>query len=347
MDLNPWEHERDNTIPANNLIGGRRYPFRWTGDIGRGYRELRWQIEAITNTHGAMKGISHLVADTYAKDAKLYARWNQFVDFLPISRSHTMKPWEFGDATEAGIRRHRELRYRLLPYIYSTAHRSYATGMPMVRPMLLGFPDDVGCNRDQWPSQYMFGDSLLVAPVYADLSSMEIYLPEGDAWIDYWSEESFAGGTVIDYDTSDASVLPLFVRAGAILPQQEDALWIDPSVVSPLVLDVYPAGTSALTLFEDDGVSMRYQEGAIASTRIESERVSDELTLVTVGASQGSYSGKPTVRDYVLRIHGGLRPVAVTMNRSELPSIFDASSRLVEVRFRAATAATAIIRIEY
>lgn len=350
MALNPFEHDRDNTIPANNLIGSRRYPFRWTGDIDRTYREMKWQVRAITNTHGSMKGISHLVADTYAKDAKLYARWNQFVDFLPVTRSHTMKPWEFGEATEAGIRRHRELRYRLLPYIYATAHQSYQTGMPMTRPMLLAFPDDQRCKRNQWPYQYMFGDSLLVAPVYADLASIEIYLPEGNEWVDYWSEETYEGGRVIDYDTSvDAGhtgVLPLFVKAGAILPMQEDALWIDPSkVTDPLVLDVYPSGISSFTLYEDDGVSTRYQSGAIATTRIESREGPRALEVV-LGASEGDYAGKPAERGYLMRIHGVERlPDTVTRDAVSAPFDYDHAARILGIRFRADTSSETTIDV--
>lgn len=349
MDLNPFEHDRDNTIPANNLIGSRRYPFRWTGDIGRTYREMKWQVGAITNTHGSMKSISHLVADTYAKDAKLYARWNQFVDFLPVTRSHTMKPWEFGEETEENIRRHRELRYRLIPYIYTTAHESYQTGMPMTRPMLLAFSDDQRCERNQWPYQYMFGDSLLVAPVYADLASMEIYLPEGSEWIDYWSEETYEGGQVIDYETSntgDTGVLPLFVRAGAILPMQEDVLWIDPSKpTDPLVLDIYPSGTSSFTLYEDDGVSTRYQSGAFTTTPIESREGARALEVV-LGASEGVYAGKPAERGYLMRIHGIERsPDAVTRDSMSVPIDYDRDARVLSIRFRAETSSVTTIAV--
>ena len=94
MDLNPYELERDNTIPANDLIGSRRYPFRWTEDISNTYRELKWHINAITNTHGSMKGVDYITADCFGKNWKVQARWNQFIDFNTVSRSHTSKPWE-------------------------------------------------------------------------------------------------------------------------------------------------------------------------------------------------------------------------------------------------------------
>ena len=116
---------------------------------------------------------------------------------------------------ENSIRKYLKLRYRLLPYIYSLAYDHYLTGMPMARPMDLAFPTDAGCREDHWPYQYMFGESLLVAPVYADLNSMEIYLPKGSEWIDYWNHRVYPGGSLIDYDTSDPEKLPLLSAPAA------------------------------------------------------------------------------------------------------------------------------------
>ncbi|MCB0731226.1 MAG: hypothetical protein KDC88_09345, partial [Ignavibacteriae bacterium] len=191
MEQNPWEYDRDNTLATNALIGTRRYPFRWTGDIDNTFSEMKWQIEAITNSQGSMKAVSYITNDCFSKDWKVAARWNQFIDFNSISRSHTTKPWEqskgFKELTEImnfrnnlngshiseeiitlsdkekleivenSIRKYRKLRYRLLPYIYSTAFENYLSGMPICRPMLLEFPEDYRCKQNQFPYQYMFG----------------------------------------------------------------------------------------------------------------------------------------------------------------------------------------------
>jgi alpha-glucosidase len=269
VEVDPWELQRDDRAPSNSLLASRRYPFRWTGDAHTTWSELRWHIDAITNTFGAMAGISYVTADAYASDWKQQARWNQFLAFSPIVRSHTMKPWDvkldveslkrimaFGDkrtnasvvdapgpfdpeieaaarksgmaipTAESSIRDNLALRYRLLPYIYSEAYRHYSTGFPIVRPMVLSFPDDLHFRFNRWPYQYMFGDAFLVAPVYADLNTMEIYLPEGTDWVDYWNKKSYKGGQTIVYDTSDVAKLPLFVKQGSVIPMRPSSEWI-------------------------------------------------------------------------------------------------------------------------
>ncbi len=345
MELNPYELKRDNTIPANNLIGTRRYPFRWTGDIDNTYREFKWQVNAITNSHGSMKGVSYITADCFAKNWKLQARWNQFIDFNPVSRSHTFKPWQqimdFSElarimdfreegikdiqderqmtmnvfrtltdekkallpTAENSIRKHRKLRYRLLPYIYSTAYVNYLTGFPICRPMLLAFPHDLHCDRDQWPFQYMFGENFLVAPVYADLNSMEIYLPEGHDWIDYWDKTVYKGGQVIDYNTSDVEKLPLFVRSGAIIPMRKDQNWIEKGETwDPVILDIYPFRASEFTLYEDDKFTTAYQQGEFSKTAIECHDDSSKI-VISINKAAGEYKGKPGHRAWILQIN--------------------------------------------
>lgn len=344
MDLNPWELERDNSIPANDLIGSRRYPFRWTEDVSNTWRELKWHINAITNTHGSMKGVNYITADCFGKNWKVQARWNQFIDFNSVSRSHTSKPWEsntdFGalaeimdyrsnqsemsdaaedidivnhgeseaglpaeQTAESSIRIHRKLRYRILPYIYATAFVNYLTGFPISRPLLLAFPNDLHCNRDQWPFQYMFGENFLVAPVYADFNSMEIYLPEGSTWIDYWDKTCYKGGQVIDYSTSDMDKLPLFIRSGAIIPMRGEKNWIETGDVwDPLIIDIYPEGSSSFSLFEDDKRTTNYQVGEFSKTPIICIHDSSK-TEIRIDEASGDYNGKPENRNIILRVN--------------------------------------------
>jgi alpha-glucosidase len=344
MDLNPYEPERDNNVPANDLIGSRRYPFRWTEDISNTYRELKWHINAITNTHGSMKGVDYITADCFGKNWKVQARWNQFIDFNTVSRSHTSKPWEIitdfgalaeimdfrnktssdsvhspekveslpgtnnqnmntGESAEKSIRIHRKLRYSLIPYIYSTAFVNYLTGFPISRPLLLAFPDDLHCNRDQWPLQYMFGDNLMVVPVYADFNSMEIYLPEGTEWIDYWDKTVYKGGQVIDYNTSNINKLPVFVRSGAIIPMRKEQNWLDTGEIwDPLTLDIYPDRASEFVLYEDDKRTTYYQRGEYSKTSLSC--FTDSLkTEILIGEAAGDYNGKPESRNIILRIN--------------------------------------------
>ncbi len=344
VEVDPWELERDDRAPSNSLLGSRRYPFRWTGDAHTTWSELRWHIDAITNTFGSMAGFSYVTADGYAADWKQQARWNQFLSFSPVARSHTMKPWDqrlevqwlapimaFGEkrdeaarqaesgkadgtqlnsakttkTAEDSIRKYLTLRYRLLPYLYSESYRHYRTGFPIARPMVLAFPNNLHVKFNRWPYQYMFGPALLVAPVWADLNTMEIYLPEGYTWVDYWTKTAYAGGQTIVYDTSDAEKLPLFVKSGSIIPMRSDAEWIDPSVPdNPLILDVYPSGeAAAFELYEDDGASTLYQAGQFANTNFTAQINKAGNVKVSLGPTVGNYRGKPDSRTILLEIN--------------------------------------------
>ncbi len=408
MLFNYWDADgRDNTIAANNLIGSRRYPFRWTGDTENTYAELRYHINAITNTHGSMKGVSYLTCDDFGKDWRVHARFNQFLDFLAVSRTHAYRPWQFiisneewdellkeegygsvqdyippsnhtsqnprqqlnvgyesvqdyipspDDAShnpqrplntvkreimekltdegtcriktaENSIRKHRKLRYRLLPYIYSTAYVNYFTGMPICRPMLLAFPEDSRCKQDQFPYQYMFGESILVAPVYGDLNTMEIYLPKGCNWVDYWDKKIYTGGQVLTYKTTDTEKLPLFVRSGAIIPMRKEQNWIEVGEIwDPLTLDIYPDTTSSFALYEDDGRTTYYQDGQFAKTVIDCSKTLSEISIV-INKAEGDYNGKPNDRNFLLHLNMVEKPPkTISLNAEKIREVHDINS---------------------
>lgn len=398
MWIDPFSFDRDDTIPTNSMIGSRRYPFRWTGDTGMTWAEFRYQISAITGNYGAMDGVTYITADGFANLWQERARWNQFLDFLPVARSHTVKPWDARlDApflaelmdrrehqplssqgaklepegpsqqpnsltAESSVRKHLQLRYRLLPYLYSYAHINYSTGMPIVRPMSLAFPDDPYCKFNRWPYQFMFGSSLLIAPVYGDFETMEINLPQGSEWIDYWSKKSYPGGSVVEYDTHDPETLPIFVRAGSIIPMRQDADWIDPGVPDdPLTLDVYPSTRpSTFLLYEDDGVSTLYQTGQFSTTVFAVQREPMGNITISLGPSQGEYLGKPRSRTYIVDVNLiGEAPRAVIRGGQPMPQreslvrlanesqgwVFDSQGQKVRVKFSQTAAGSSTVVI--
>ncbi|AYB31913.1 DUF5110 domain-containing protein [Chryseolinea soli] len=332
--LNPWDF-RYSVAPTENMIGARRYPFHWTEDASSSWNELRFQLKATNNTFGPLSGYTYLSSDGVAASWRAQARWNQFTALSAVARSHNPKPWS-GDidvldftnkiritgrdtitgvkkieetqtqTAETSIRKYLQLRYRLLPYIYSYAHITYQTGMPIVRPMLLAFPDDYICSSDAWPYQYMLGNELLVAPVYGDFKTMEIYLPQGHDWIDYNTREIFRNGGIITYNVEDINTLPLFIRSGAIIPTRQATEWIDPSVPDQLAFEIFPVDTlSSFMLYEDDGVSTKYQQGEVGKTMITCERnKTDKRITVKIGALQGHYTGSSAERSYSITLQG-------------------------------------------
>lgn len=376
VEEDPWGMERDDRIPESSLLASRRYPFRWTGDAHTTWSELQWHINAISNTYGPMSGVDYITADAYAADWKQQARWNQFLAFTPVARSHTMKPWDrkldvqwltsimaFGEKRTAGegqarpsdaeptdaltaensIRKTLDLRYRLLPYIYSLAYEQYRTGFPMLRPMVLAYPNDPYCKFDRERYEYMFGDAFLVAPVWADLNSMDVYLPKGFDWVDYWSKKVYAGGQTISYDTTDVDRFPLFVKVGSIVTMGPQLEWIDPGrPTDPLTLDIYPGKTATSTeLYEDDGVSTLYQAGQFSTTSIEAANQNGS-EKVTLHARTGHYTGQPDHRRVVVRLNGvASRPVEVLHDTRNVPEksaqaeswSYDASRQVVEFTF--------------
>lgn len=346
---NPWDNYFC-ALPMNQVIGSRRYPLDWTGDCSFSWQELAWQIRAITNTHGSMKGISYISSDAVGADWKIQARWNQFSDFSPISRSHNPKPWSGnidtsnfikkiritnrnriqpeeapgkpsvrnGQTAEDSIRKHRKLRYRFLPYLYSYAHRHYQTGMPVCRPMIMAFPEDHHVNGDQWPHQYLLGEWILVAPVTGDYRTMEIFFPGGTTWIDYWNKEIIQGGGILPYDVSDIGKLPLFIREGAILPKRQESGWIDPTVPDQLTFEIYPAKFSHFTLYEDDGITTGYQTGKYSTMKILCRKVPGEIQIDILPV-RGTYRNRPADRPYSLEVFWPeTAPRTVTLNRKRL-----------------------------
>jgi alpha-D-xyloside xylohydrolase len=250
----------------SGTAGSQRFPVCWSGDPASDFDSL-----AATVRGGLAAGMSGIALWSHdiggyrgTPDPELYVRWAQFGLFSSHSRMHgdsPREPWRFGEEALAVVRKYAALRYRL-PYIRSAALEAGLTGMPVLRALPLVFPDDP--NTAVWDHEYMFGPSFLVAPVIrrmADLArtggrrsgppSFPVYLPPGE-WIDYWTGRKHRGPAVVDR-TVPLAVLPLFVRAGAIVPMMKKALRIPEGPVDPLELDVYPSGSSAYTFFEDEG----------------------------------------------------------------------------------------------
>lgn len=314
-------------IPIKQRIGGRRTPFYWTGDMSvKTWTDLEYQVKAIVNEHGALKGVSYITNDCMRPGGQeLAVRSNQFLCFNSVTRSHNCKPWEspensdalgkimaiqkdnataetnqqndddllglnnIDEVQEKSIRKFLKLRYRLLPYIYTLAREAYDTGLPLTRPLMVEFEKDINCNLNQYPLEYAFGRNLLVCPVYSNSDKMNVYLPIGCDWVDFWTGEKLAEGKKISVDTNDLSKMPLFVRSGAILPMVEERNYIDGNSET-LYLNIYGDGADTFELYEDDGKSLGYQSGEYSFTKIISE-VNDTRISLSIEPRQGTYPG--------------------------------------------------------
>ncbi len=234
--------------------GSQRTPVYWSGDPAADFDSL-----ACTIRSGLCSGISGL--PFWSNDIggyrgmptpRLYVRWAQFGLFCSHSRMHgdsPREPWHFGAEATNIVRRYLRLRYRLFPYLYSAAQEAARTGMPVIRALALAFPDDPGGFREDL--EYMFGPWLLVAPIYDTGDRRRVYLPPGE-WVDYWTKSRFRGPAHIWVD-APLETLPLFVRAGAIIPMTSDDRRLVETPADPIILELYPAPQMRWTFLEDEG----------------------------------------------------------------------------------------------
>jgi alpha-glucosidase (family GH31 glycosyl hydrolase) len=275
---------------------------------------------------GDVDGIFGGSAQTQVRDIE----WKAFTPVWMIisgwsKQTNMMKqPWIFGEPYTTINRKYMTLKMRLTPYLYSYSREAYDTGVPTVRAMVLEFPDDAATWSKRTQYQFMSGEWLLVAPVYEDSAVRnDIYLPAGK-WIDYWDgREDNGPATVNGYETP-LDRIPLFLKAGAIIPMYPPMLHDREKPKDPVTLDVYPFGRTSFSLYEDDGVTQRYRNGAFARTLIEADAPksldeSGAQITVKVGAAKGSYAGMPAMRSYVVDVHVPGKPAGVKLGDRALP----------------------------
>ena len=235
---------------------------------------------------------------------ELLTRWMELGAFNPIYRNHGGKgtrfrePWVDGPEQEAIRRRYIETRYRLLPYIYTSIEETSRTGVPLMRPMFLEFPDqaDLALNDEE----FMFGSDLLVAPrVWDFVDKYSVSLPAGD-WYDYWNGKKIAGGQSLQVEPH-LDVLPVYVRAGSIIPQQAVVQNTGENPHGPLVLRVYPGPHCAGSLYADDGTTLAYQKGRGLHLDFSCEASRDHVN-VNVSEAKGPY--QPWFHELQLEIYG-------------------------------------------
>lgn len=309
-------------LHRNGYAGLQRFGWLWSGDIDSNWAALRAQIRNGVNV--GLTGIPYWGTDTGGFSPtreltpELYVRWFQFSAFCPLFRSHGRAwklrlPWGWNMGTpgplegaerlgpnwppeqelhnaqvEAICRKYLELRYRLLPYLYSSAAEAHASGLPLMRPVWLeDAADEEALRRDD---EYLFGDSFLVGPVVqAGAAQRAVYLPRGPWW-DYWSGEAVEGGKEVSRAV-DLETIPLYVKGGAVVPLGPVRRYAAEPVDEPLALRVYPGADGRFSLYEDDGESFRYRQGEF--TRIACEwRDRDRVLILRVDPSGRPATGR-------------------------------------------------------
>jgi len=278
----------------------------WSGDVDSTWEVLREQVAigqgvCLSGQQFWCTDIGGFFTDERFS-AELYVRWFQWGAFCPIFRTHGTRPdnepWSFGEQAESIIKEFINLRYQLMPYIYSCARKVTESGTPIMRAMCADFAkDDTACAQKD---QFMFGPALLVAPVLEENArTRKLYLPEG-IWYDFWTGEKYTGKRWIDV-LSPLSAIPLFAKAGSIIPMGPVLNYTDETPLDTIDLRVYAGSQGSFDLYEDDGKTYAYENGEYVKTALSV----DESGEVAFGEITGKKELIPDNRQYNIIVHDG------------------------------------------
>jgi alpha-D-xyloside xylohydrolase len=302
----------------------------WSGDVYSNFWALKRQIPAGLNF--SISGIPYWTTDIGGygypngntadpKYQEVFTRWFEYGTFCPIFRTHghrendTNELWAYGPAAPTLIK-FDKLRYRLLPYIYSLAWQVTKNDYTIMRPLVM----DWRTNRKVWDigDQFMFGPALLVNPVTeAGATSRSVYLPPAEGWYDFWTGERVAGDQTLQA-AAPVDRIPLYARAGSILPLGPESEYAGESKEAPIELRIYRGANGQFTLYEDQGDTYAYEHGAYATISLSWDEASATLTI---GARAGSYPGMPAQR--------GFRVMWVSPNHGAGPEVTAQADREV------------------
>ncbi|MDP4145293.1 MAG: glycoside hydrolase family 31 protein [Bacillota bacterium] len=304
-DTRVWSINRD------FYLGSQRYAYgMWSGDIPTGFYSMEAQRER-------MLSAINLAEPKWGMDTggfngnpnpENYARWIEFSAFTPIFRVHgnlddQRQPWVFGDTAEAAAKKAIQLRYKLIPYIYAYDRKAYETGVGLVKPLVFDYSEDKNVENDV--DAWMFGDYMLVSPVVQEgQTSKKIYLPKG-TWIDYFTGKTYEGGSTIDYTVNANTYddIPLFVKKGAIIPNQDSQNYVGEKPVTNVYVDIFPdKEKTSFNYYDDDGKTYQYEKGVYFKQNIDAQDKGNGQVNINLSAKTGSYT--PETKYFILKVHG-------------------------------------------
>ncbi|MDB5326404.1 MAG: yicI 2 [Phycisphaerales bacterium] len=264
----------------------------WTGDIHPNWAALRRAPADLLNwsVAGMPYGSTDIGGFAGETNPELLTRWMEAGTFFPNMRTHSTImtkphfPWLFGDESEAAMKKALQLRYRLVPYFYGLAHVCHETGTPLMRPLVMAFPNDPAAAEinDQW----LVGDGLMAAPVLVPGGKRQVYLPAG-TWYDFATGEKIDGGRTLDV-TAAYDQVPAYVRAGTVLPLATVAERTADLAKGPLEIRVYAGHDASFTIAEDDGQSEAYAKGTVRKTTFTWNDAAGELSWKRSGTFEGT-----------------------------------------------------------
>lgn len=323
-------------ITRAGYAGIQRHALVWTGDNSSNWDHLNDSVQMFLNL--SLSGVPFCGGDVGGflenTTPELFARWFQFATFTPFFRNHSnlgtidQEPWAFGPEVESLCRTYLGLRYQLLPYLYCLFAEARATGAPIMRPLLWHYQNDpvaVACG-----DQFLLGRDLLIAPVLRQGAvARSVYLPN-DLWYDFWTGEKIQGGEHIVAE-APFDVIPIFVRAGALLPLAEPQQFVGQKPMDTISLNLWPHGRGELAWYEDDGATQAYETGVWSRRTIRSSTKGRTLKL-EFGAAAGEFASR--IENWRLTIWGAKKPARLKVNGRPAEGSFNADGEvfLADVR---------------
>lgn len=300
------KNKRPFVITRSTYSGGQRYAAAWTGDNVGSWDHLR--LACVQVQRMSMSGYSFVGSDiggfTGNADAELFVRWMQLGAFSPFMRAHSSgdtrerEPWSYGPEAEAIIKQYIELRYKLLPYLYSVFWENHRYGFPMIRPVVM--VEQQEANNAWRQDEFTLGDKMLICPVLdPGVQSRIVYLPKGE-WYHYWTRERYEGPRE-NQVPAPLGEMPIFVRAGAVIPEYPVWQYTNEFPIEEMILNVYHANYTVNSfMYEDHGDTRAYEQDIYTEKKFVMDGHPDGLTLTQ--SMEGLYT--PRYELYRFRIIG-------------------------------------------
>lgn len=319
--------------------GDQRHPIHFSGDANTGFPMLAFEVPftATAGNVGCFFWSHDIGGHMGGRNEESYARWVQFGATSPVLRVHSTRdadmdrrPWLYPKWATDSMRISYHMRDALFPYIYSSAQETTQNSIPLDRPLYIDYPKSEQAYHNA--QEYLYGDNLLAAPIVTPgvgpghVSHQTVWFPQGD-WYNYFTGEHYASkGNADALVSADINEFPLYVKGGVPIPMQPYAPRMASAPLQSLIVRCYPGPDGKkgeFTLYEDDGVTRDYQQGAFATTPLSYLRHGDKIT-VTVGPTNGSYAGQVTQRDIVVELPNTSRATKVMVDNKVVHPTYDA-----------------------
>jgi len=321
--LRKHSDQRHFILTRAGFAGIQRYSAAWTGDNVA--NELHLKLACRMSQTIGLSGIPFIGSDVGGfvdnPSERLYIRWMQLGVFTPLFRQHAAwdtrrkEPWTFGVEVENTVREFINLRYCLLPFLYNEFYTANLIGWPVMRPLFFNFQDDPECYRTEIQNQFMLGENLLVAPVLSEKEEFKrLYLPAGD-WYDLNQKQFYTGKQWI-IQAVPLKQIPWFLRAGGFLPMQAVQQYVGEKPIIKTEMLIYPDGESSYALYEDDGASYEYEQGAYALTKFTCQSSANNCDITVKREHSGFI---PQRQKYLFKVISDRPPVKVSIGETPLP----------------------------